>query len=95
MANRQQCFGKPFAAVGADLSCPHIRKHPQNGNPFAGVGSDLSCPHIRMYPQNGNPSAMFWQTVRRRRVRFIAPAYMKTPTKWGRKCACGEMKIHI
>ena len=25
MAIRQQCFGRPFAAVGADLSCPHIR----------------------------------------------------------------------
>ena len=30
----------------------------------------------------GNPSAMFWQTVRSRRGRFIVPAYMKTPTKW-------------
>ena len=35
MAIRQQCFGNPFAAVGVDLSCPHIRKHPQNGNPSA------------------------------------------------------------
>ena len=24
IANRQQHFGKPFAAVGADLSCPRI-----------------------------------------------------------------------
>ena len=23
-------YGNPFAAVGADLSCPHIRIHPQN-----------------------------------------------------------------
>ena len=23
-------IGRPSAAVGADLSCPHIRKHPQN-----------------------------------------------------------------
>ena len=29
----------------------------------------------------GNPFAMFWQTVRSRRGRFIVPAYMKTPTK--------------
>ena len=29
----------------------------------------------------GNPFAMFWQTVRSRRVSFIVPAYMKTPTK--------------
>ncbi|MBF1465534.1 MAG: hypothetical protein HXN64_10565 [Prevotella pallens] len=28
-----------------------------------------------------NPFAMFWQTVRSRRGRFIVPAYMKTPTK--------------
>ena len=30
MAIRQQHFRKPFAAVGADLSRPHIRIHPQN-----------------------------------------------------------------
>ena len=24
IAIRQQCFGRPFAAVGSDLSCPHI-----------------------------------------------------------------------
>ena len=30
-AIRQQCFGKSFAAVGADLSCPRIRIHPRNG----------------------------------------------------------------
>ncbi len=29
-AIRSQCFGKPSAAVGSDLSCPKIRKHPQN-----------------------------------------------------------------
>ena len=29
-----------------------------------------------------NPFAMFWQSVSSRRGRFIAPAYMKTPTKW-------------
>ena len=31
IAIRQQCFGIPFAAVGADLSCPRIYKHPRNG----------------------------------------------------------------
>ena len=30
LAIRSQCFGKPLAAVGVDLSCPHIWKHPQN-----------------------------------------------------------------
>ena len=30
IAIRQQHFRKPFAAVGADLSRPHIRIHPQN-----------------------------------------------------------------
>ena len=30
IAIRSQCFGRPFAAVGADLSRPHIRIHPQN-----------------------------------------------------------------
>ena len=24
-------IGRPFAAVGADLSCPHIRKRSRNG----------------------------------------------------------------
>ncbi|WP_424785257.1 hypothetical protein [Prevotella pallens] len=28
---RSQHFGRPSAAVGADLSCPHIHKHPRNG----------------------------------------------------------------
>ena len=30
IAIRQQCFGRPFAAVGADLSCPHIWMYPRN-----------------------------------------------------------------
>ena len=30
----------------------------------------------------GKPFAAKWQTVSSRRGRFIAPAYMKTPTKW-------------
>ena len=30
IADRQQHYRKPFAAVGADLSRPHIRIHPQN-----------------------------------------------------------------
>ena len=29
-----------------------------------------------------NCSPRYWQTVRSRRGRFIAPAYTKTPTKW-------------
>ena len=29
--NVRSIIGNPFAAVGADLSCPHIYKHPQNG----------------------------------------------------------------
>ena len=35
IAIRQQHYRKPFAAVGADLSCPRIRMYPQNGNPSA------------------------------------------------------------
>ena len=31
IADRQQRCCRPFAAVGADLSRPHIRKHPRNG----------------------------------------------------------------
>ncbi|MBF1498651.1 MAG: hypothetical protein HXN81_07680 [Prevotella pallens] len=30
LADRQQHYRKPSAAVGADLSCPHIRKHTRN-----------------------------------------------------------------
>ena len=30
IADRQQHYRKPLAAVGADLSCPHIRIHPRN-----------------------------------------------------------------
>ncbi|WP_314285755.1 hypothetical protein [Prevotella pallens] len=28
---RSQHYGRPQAAVGADLSCPRIRIHPRNG----------------------------------------------------------------
>ena len=31
LAIRQQHYGRPSAAVGADLSCPHIWIHPRNG----------------------------------------------------------------
>ena len=31
LADRQQRNGNPSAAVGADLSCPRIYKHPRNG----------------------------------------------------------------
>ena len=31
IANRQQHYRRPLAAVGADLSCPRIRIHPRNG----------------------------------------------------------------
>ena len=31
LVNRSQRYRKPSAAVGADLSCPHIRKHIRNG----------------------------------------------------------------
>ena len=31
----------------------------------------------------GRPSAAKWQTVSSRRGRFIVPAYMNVPTKWG------------
>ncbi|MBF1451919.1 hypothetical protein [Prevotella pallens] len=31
LVNRSQRCCRPLAAVGADLSCPHIRKHPRNG----------------------------------------------------------------
>ncbi len=38
--------------------------------------SRIVCWHfVECSPRN-------WQSVRSRRVRFIAPAYMKTPTKW-------------
>ncbi|MBF1486087.1 MAG: hypothetical protein HXN74_06365, partial [Prevotella pallens] len=30
LAIRSPYFGKPSAAVGTDLSCPQIRKHPRN-----------------------------------------------------------------
>lgn len=31
VADRQQHYRNPFAAVGSDLSCPHIREHTRNG----------------------------------------------------------------
>jgi len=38
IADRQQHFGNPLAAVGADLSRPHIRIHPQNGKRICACG---------------------------------------------------------
>ena len=52
LAIHQQCFGKSFAAVGADLSCPHICIR----HAFA----------IR-WDTFGNPSAALSQSVRSRR----------------------------
>jgi len=52
LAIHQQCFGKSFAAVGADLSCPHICIR----HAFA----------IR-WDTFGNPSAALSQTVSSRR----------------------------
>ena len=43
LANRSQCFGNPLAAVGSDLSCPHIRKHPQNG------GRKCACDEMNIH----------------------------------------------
>ena len=31
VAGRQQHYCRPLVAVGADLSCPHIREHTRNG----------------------------------------------------------------
>ena len=43
LAIRQQHFGNLFAAVGADLSCPHIRKHPQNDKRKCACGDVEMC----------------------------------------------------
>ena len=43
IAIRQQHFGNLFAAVGADLSCPHIRIHPQNDKRKCACGDVEMC----------------------------------------------------
>ena len=40
---RSQRNGNPSAAVGADLSCPHKRKHPQNGERICACGDVEMC----------------------------------------------------
>ena len=45
--------GRPLAAVGADLSCPHIRIYPQNGEQKCVCG-DLNIRILRC----GHPFAM-------------------------------------
>ena len=47
--------GRPLAAVGADLSCPHIRIYPQNGEQKCVCG-DLNIRILRC----GHPFAMKW-----------------------------------
>ena len=46
-------ISRPLAAVGTDLSCPHIRKHPQNGEQKCMCG-DLNIRILRC----GHPFAM-------------------------------------
>ena len=43
MAIRQQHYRKPSAAVGADLSCPHIRIHPRNDERKCACGDAEMC----------------------------------------------------
>ena len=43
LAIRFQHFGRPSAAVGSDLSCPHKRKHPQNGERICACGEMNVC----------------------------------------------------
>ena len=53
IAIRSPLVGRPLAAVGADLSRPHIRKHPQNGEQKCVCG-DLNIRILRC----GHPFAM-------------------------------------
>ena len=57
-----------------------------------GYGRDESAPtpngvfrghFVGVHCVINNPLAAKWQTVRSCRGRFIVPAYMETPTKWG------------
>jgi len=43
IANPLAHFGKPLAAVGADLSRPHIWKHPRNGGRKCVCGDVEMC----------------------------------------------------
>ena len=71
---------------------------------MSGYGHDESAPTpcgVFRNPFRGC-SQHYWQTVSSCRVRFIVPAYMKTPTKWRtdmcvRLCGnvCAIMCIHI
>ena len=132
--NPLQRNGNPSAAVGADLSCPHIRKYPRNGErkrifdnmnirvwwngnaylvkricifdnarirarwigPYAWrsgswafrgwmwifYGVLVGCFVVECCVI-GILFAAFWQSISSCRGRFIVPAYMETPKKWG------------
>ena len=43
LRNIRHVIGRPSAAVGADLSCPHIRKHPRNGKRKCACGDVDMC----------------------------------------------------
>ncbi|MEZ7711436.1 hypothetical protein [Prevotella pallens] len=52
---------------------------------YVGI-SRIVCWHfVNVRHVIGKPSAALSQTVSSRRGRFIVPAYMKIPTKWGKK----------
>ena len=58
MAIRLQRNGRLLAAVGADLSCPRIWKHPQNG------GRMHVCNEIYVYIQwCGNTYLIMWKCI--------------------------------
>jgi len=64
-------IGNPFAVVGAYLSCPHIRKHPQNGGRKYVFG-DLNIRILKC----GNVYLLKWIHVfdnARIRARWIRP----------------------
>jgi|GEM_PF-2206227 len=71
LAIRQQHYRKPFAAVGADLSCPHIRIR----HAFA----------IR-WDTFGNPSAALSQTVRSCRGPIYRARVYVYPHEMGNEC---------
>ena len=57
--------------VAICLECYH--------NPFVAKWQSVSNILAIRQQHFGNPSAIFWQSVRSRRVRFIAPAYIYSP----------------
>ena len=73
-----ECYHNPFAAEWQSVRNILAIRQQCFGNPFVAFWQSVRNVLVIRQQHFGNPSAAVGS-------RFIVPAYMKTPTKWGKK----------